>query len=77
MAGGAPDPKWGEQVVAVVVPKPGSSLSLDEARAFLDTGLARYKLPRSLHLIDTMPRNPNGKVAKLELRRRFAPAPPR
>ncbi len=69
---GAPDPKWGERVVAVVAPKAASGLTLEALREFLDTRLARYKLPRELHLVEQLPRNPNGKVAKIDLRRRFA-----
>lgn len=70
---GASDEKWGERVVAVLALKPGATLDLDALRAFLDSRLARYKLPRELHVVDAMPRNPNGKVAKIELRQRFAP----
>lgn len=69
---GAADEKWGERVVAIVVLKPGMSLDLDALRAFLEPRLARYKLPRELHRIDALPRNPNGKVAKLQLRQQFA-----
>lgn len=69
---GAPDEKWGERVVAVVALKSDASLNLDELRDFLDPRLARYKLPRELHHVEVMPRNPNGKVAKIELRQRFA-----
>ena len=71
---GAPDEKWGERVVAVVAVKPGQVLELEPLRSFLDGKLARYKLPRELHRVEQMPRNPNGKVAKIELRRQFAGA---
>ncbi|MFT3792237.1 MAG: long-chain fatty acid--CoA ligase [Rudaea sp.] len=69
---GAPDDRWGERVVAVVVLKAGEALDLDTLRDFAEARLARYKLPRELQLIDAMPRNPNGKVDKLVLRKRFA-----
>ena len=68
---GSADEKWGERVVAVVALRPDATLELDELRVFLDSRLARYKLPRELHCIDQMPRNPNGKLAKIDLRRRF------
>jgi len=72
---GAADEKWGERVVAVVALKPGSSLEIDGLRAFLDGRLARYKLPREMHVIEQLPRNPNGKVAKIDLRKQFAHRP--
>jgi fatty-acyl-CoA synthase len=68
---GQPDPKWGEAVVAVAVLKPGQKLTLEELRAWGTERLARYKLPSRLEIIDTMPRNPAGKVLKFELRKRF------
>ena len=65
---GAPDPRWGERVVAVVALKPGASLSLEELRAWGGEQLARYKLPRELRLVEALPRNPTGKVLKNRLR---------
>ncbi len=65
---GLPDERWGEAVVAVVAPKPGESVSLDELRDFGSSSLARFKLPTRLHLVDALPRNPAGKVLKFELR---------
>lgn len=69
---GAPDTRWGERVLVIAVLKAGASLTLDEVLAFVDGRLARYKLPRELHVIEAMPRNPNGKVIKTELRQRFS-----
>jgi fatty-acyl-CoA synthase len=68
---GVPDEQWGEAVVAVAVLKQGANLDLEELRAFATDRLARYKLPRRLEIIDTLPRNPAGKVLKFELRARF------
>jgi fatty-acyl-CoA synthase len=65
---GAPDAQWGERVVAVVAPKPGCAVTLDELREFAQDRLARSKLPRELRLIDALPRNPTGKVLKGSLR---------
>jgi len=69
---GQPDPKWGEAVVAGAVLKPGQTLTLEALRAWGTERLARYKLPSRLEIIDTMPRNPAGKVLKFELRKRLA-----
>ena len=69
---GAPDERWGERVVAVASLKPGAALSLEELQAFAAARLARYKLPRELRIVDVMPRNPQGKVQKTELRKLYA-----
>jgi fatty-acyl-CoA synthase len=65
---GLPDEKWGEAVTAVVVTRPGRSLTLEEMRSFVSERLARYKVPQRLHVLDDLPRNPTGKVLKVQLR---------
>jgi fatty-acyl-CoA synthase len=66
---GTPDPRWGEGVCAVVVPKPGASVDLEELREYAGQRIGRYKLPRRLELVDVLPRNATGKVLKTELRK--------
>ncbi len=68
---GAPDERWGERVLVIAALKPLATLSLEELLSFVGPRLARYKLPRELHLVEVMPRNSNGKIVKTELRRRF------
>ena len=63
-----PHARWGETVKAVVVLRPGASLSLDEVVAFTRERLARYKCPTSLDIVDALPRNASGKVLKKDLR---------
>lgn len=58
---GMDDERWGEKVVAVVQPRPGEAPTLDELVEHCRTRLARYKVPRELHLVDEMPRQPSGK----------------
>jgi len=65
---GAPDEHWGERVVAVAALKPGASLTLEELQTFARQGLAGYKVPRELRVVDALPRNPTGKVLKGRLR---------
>jgi acyl-CoA synthetase (AMP-forming)/AMP-acid ligase II len=65
---GVPDAKWGEAVKAIVVLKPGQSVTADELVAFGKGRLAGYKQPRSVDFIEALPRNPSGKVLKRELR---------
>jgi fatty-acyl-CoA synthase len=65
---GLPDPVWGERVQAVVVIRPGSTLSGDEVIEFCRTRLAGYKRPRSVRFVDRIPRSAAGKVLKRRLR---------
>ncbi|TQF65477.1 AMP-binding protein [Rhodococcus spelaei] len=65
---GRPHPEWGETVVAVIATTPDAHLELDELRSYLADKLARYKIPRELVLVDTLPRNPSGKLTKHVLR---------
>lgn len=65
---GAPDERWGERVVAIAALKPGAGLKLEELQDFARQGLAGYKLPRELRIVDALPRNPTGKVLKSRLR---------
>lgn len=65
---GIPDDEWGERVHAVVQPKPGSALDLDELRAFVEPRLARYKHPRAYELREELPRTDSGKLLKRVLR---------
>jgi len=69
---GLPDDKWGELLVAVVVLHPGTSLELEQLHDFVGSKLARYKLPRKLHIVDALPRNPAGKVQKFILKEQMA-----
>ena len=68
---GLPHPDFGEGVTAAVVTQPGANL--DEAMILdhLKGKLAKYKQPKRVFFIDTLPRNTMGKVQKNELRKRF------
>lgn len=67
---GLPETRLGEQVCAVVVPRPDAGLTLEALVGHLrQTGqCANYKLPEHLVVVDALPRNPVGKVLKRELR---------
>jgi fatty-acyl-CoA synthase len=58
---GTPDERWGETVTAVVQLRPGAELTVEELSEFGRTGLAGYKLPRRLVLVDEVQRGANGK----------------
>jgi acyl-CoA synthetase (AMP-forming)/AMP-acid ligase II len=59
---GLPDETYGQSVAAVVQPREGASVELEELRAFLRSSLSGYKLPRALTLVDEIPRNATGKA---------------
>ena len=65
---GAPDPEFGEQVVAAIEPSDGWTPDEAELRAFLDGKLARFKHPRIIDFHDRLPREDTGKVFKPRLR---------
>ncbi|WP_349829543.1 AMP-binding protein [Brevibacterium litoralis] len=70
---GAPDPKWVETPVAIVVPTdPADPPTLDEVHDFLKDRLAGFKKPTRLEVVDVLPRNASGKLLKHKLRDEFA-----
>ena len=65
---GVPHPRLGEQACAFVVLREGTTLELPELVAFLKAhGLATFKLPERLVVVDALPRTPTGKVQKFAL----------
>jgi long-chain acyl-CoA synthetase len=67
---GAPDPEWGEVVVAFVVPQPGAVLDSTMLDAFCLAHIARFKRPKRYEVVDALPKNHYGKVLKTVLRQR-------
>jgi fatty-acyl-CoA synthase len=65
---GLPDAQWGERVAAVVVLHAGTTLTLEQLRAFCEGRLGGFKTPKELVLREALPRNPSGKVLKRVLR---------
>ncbi len=65
---GVPDERWGEMVVALVVPAEGVSLTEDAVIAHCRTALAGYKCPKRVELRDELPRTATGKLQKFRLR---------
>ena len=72
---GAPDERWGEMVVAVVVLRPGQAATEQELIAFCAARLAKYKTPKRVVFRDALPRNAAGKVLKRDLREEVRPPP--
>ncbi len=69
---GVEDDEFGKRLAAFVVAAPDTALGEDEVRAFVKDNLARYKVPRDVHMIEELPRNPTGKVLKRKLREQYA-----
>jgi fatty-acyl-CoA synthase len=68
---GLPHPHWVEAVTAVVVVKAGATLSAGEVISFCGKQMAQFKVPKGVLFVDTLPRNPSGKLLKRELRQKF------
>jgi len=68
---GIPDEKWGESVRALVVLKPGTSCDENELIAHCKNNLGSYKKPKNIEFVDSLPRNPSGKVLKRVLREKY------
>ena len=63
-----PDAKWGEAVKAVCVPKPGHSIDSDSVMSWARERVAGFKVPKSVDVIDALPRYPSGKILRRSLR---------
>lgn len=68
---GVPDPYWVERVHAVVTLKQGASATAQELIDFCKQRIAGYKSPKSVEFVDSLPRNPAGKILKRELREKY------
>ena len=68
---GIPDPYWVERVHAVVVLKKGAEAAEDEIIDFCKSHIAHYKAPKSVEFVDSLPKNPQGKILKRVLRERY------
>ena len=66
---GAPDPEWGERIVAVVVLRPGAVATQDELLAFAADQLPRFVRPEEVVFIEVLPKNAVGKIDKQAVRR--------
>ncbi|MGH9050792.1 MAG: AMP-binding protein [Acidimicrobiia bacterium] len=68
---GIPDEEWGERVHAIVQPKSGEAIDLDELRAFVEERIGGYKRPRTYEVRPELPRTDAGKLLKRVLRDEF------
>jgi acyl-CoA synthetase (AMP-forming)/AMP-acid ligase II len=68
---GVPDEQWGEVPKAVVVAAPGATVDEAELLAYAREQLASFKCPKSVDVVDELPRNPTGKILKKDLRKPY------
>jgi acyl-CoA synthetase (AMP-forming)/AMP-acid ligase II len=68
---GLPDPVWVERVHAVVVLKENATATEDEIILFCKDHLASYKAPKSVEFVESLPKNPQGKILKKEIRKKY------
>jgi fatty-acyl-CoA synthase len=71
---GVPDERWGEQVAAAVIARPGTAIDTDELTEWLRARIARHRVPRYWQVLEELPVNASGKVQKFVLQDRFANA---
>lgn len=68
---GIPDERWGESGMAILAVKPEVQLTPEDVIAFCQPRLAKYKVPKQVVFVDSLPRNAAGKVLKRELKKQF------
>jgi len=68
---GVPDPRWVERVHAVIALKPGAHVTDKEMIAFCKEHIASYKTPKSVEFVDSLPKNPQGKILKKTIRSKY------
>ncbi|HET7527619.1 MAG TPA: AMP-binding protein [Burkholderiaceae bacterium] len=66
---GVPDPKYGEEVCAWIVPRRGQSIDEQQVREFCRGQIAHYKVPRYVRIVEQFPLTATGKAQKFEMRK--------
>lgn len=61
---GIPDDHYGEEIAAVITPRPGSHLDVDELRSWAKEHLSAYKVPRVFQFVEALPKGATGKILK-------------
>jgi fatty-acyl-CoA synthase len=68
---GQPDEKWGEVGLMIVACKPNQTVEAEELLKFCSGRLAKYKIPKRVKFVESLPYSPYGKVMKAELKKLF------
>jgi fatty-acyl-CoA synthase len=65
---GVPDTRYGEELMAWIIPRPGASVDVEAVREFCQGRIAHYKIPRYVKTVDAFPMTVTGKVQKFKMR---------
>jgi long-chain acyl-CoA synthetase len=68
---GVPDDRWGEKVVAYLIPRKGQNLELSALKDFLKIRLSSFKLPKEYFIVNELPKSAQGKILKKEVRKLY------
>ena len=68
---GIPDPYWIEKVCALVVLKENVQAAEEDIISFCKEKIAHYKAPKSVEFVESLPKNPQGKILKKDLRAKY------
>ena len=68
---GVPDEKWGESVKAIIIVKPGETVTQEDLVAWAKDRIASFKCPKTVDFVSELPRNPSGKILRKDLREPF------
>ena len=68
---GIPDEKWGEKIVAAILPKPDADLTSEKIQAHCMQHLHKWKSPKTVIFVDEIPKNTMGKIRKDEVKKLF------
>jgi fatty-acyl-CoA synthase len=65
---GVPDEQYGEEIMAVIIPKEGETITVDEIKTYVKENMAKHKTPRYVSFVDAFPMNAAGKILKYKMR---------
>ena len=65
---GVADVEWGQRVAAIIVPRPGMTLTAEEITEYCHQRLASFKKPEIVKFVEALPKNPMGKILKKDIR---------
>jgi long-chain acyl-CoA synthetase len=68
---GIPDPYWIEKVCALVVLKENTQSAEEDIISFCKEQIAHYKAPKTVEFVESLPKNPQGKILKKEIRSKY------
>ncbi|MBR5040146.1 MAG: AMP-dependent synthetase, partial [Clostridiales bacterium] len=65
---GVPDEQYGEEIMACIIKKEGSTLTEDDVKKYVKDHMAKHKTPRYVAFVDAFPMNAAGKILKFKMR---------